>query len=97
MAITTSTRRNSVKPVERIDKEAEVKNFYTEPVKDELPELSAKPEKKKRSRNPNKTEFLMSVDNDLLARIDTDAKNRGIKRVAWMVRAARLYLGDTEF
>ena len=97
MAITTSTRRNSAKPVEKADKEAEVKEFYTEPVRDELAELTVKPEKKKRVKNPNKTEFLMSVDNALMERIDTDAKTRGITRVAWMVRAARLYLGDSEF
>jgi hypothetical protein len=96
MAITKSTRHNAIKPVERPDKEAEIKSFYTEPIREEFEEL-VKPAKKKRVKNPNKTEFLMSVDNELLARIDADAKSRGIKRVAWMVRAAKLYLGDEDY
>lgn len=94
MAITTSTRRNGVKPVEKVDKEAEVKEFYTEPIKEELAELTAKGEKKKRVKNPNKTEFLLSLDNDLVERIEEKAKKRKLSRTAWITQACLAYLGE---
>jgi hypothetical protein len=93
MAITTSTRRNTAKPVEKLDKEVEIRDFYTEPIREEFAEL-AKPEKKKRKKNPNKTEFLLSLDNDLVERIQIAAKKRKLTRSAWITQACLAYLGD---
>jgi hypothetical protein len=94
MAITTSTRRNAAKPVEKVDREAEIKDFYTEPAREELGEQPAKQEKKKRVKNPNKTEYLIAIEKALMDRIEEDAKDKGITRAAWMIRAYKTYLGD---
>lgn len=94
MAITTSTRRNPVKPVEKVDKEAEVKEFYTAPVREELAELVGKPEKKKRVKNPDKTEFLLSLDNDLFDRIEKARKPQKFSRTTFITQALLAYLDD---
>jgi hypothetical protein len=93
MAITTSTRRNTAKPVEQVDKEEEVKDFYTEPIREEFAEL-AKPEKKKRVKNPNKTEFLLSLDNDLLEQVEVARKRKKLSRTAFITQALLSYIED---
>jgi hypothetical protein len=93
MAITTSTRRNSAKPVEKVDKESEVKDFYIEPIREEFAEL-AKPEKKKRIKNPNKTEFLLSLDNDLLNQVEAARKRKKLSRTAYITQALLAFIED---